>query len=338
MPSTRFKVIFAGPLVSFQDGGRPGHMRYGVPSSGPMDRLAHTTANIAVGNTSTPTAIEVSMGGIVLECLAGTTTIAVVGGGFQVECGPIKTESGTVLTVSAGQKLSIRAGRWGSWCYLAFAGTATVDQWLGKTATHSQSGFGGGLLRSGQEFDVEDAIVAEDREGDIPPFSSTIDSEQVRVVRGPQDQHFSKEAMERLFNSEFSLTSSYDRMGVRLDGPTLNMDSSLSIPSEPILKGSIQVAGDGVPTVLLADHQTTGGYPKIATMISSDMHKFVQLRTGDTIRFKEIEPEDAIILARSIAIELESYYAFVAKSKGTLGQRLMQQNLISGVLNAQKYE
>ena len=334
MPSTRFRVIFAGPLVSFQDGGRVGHMRYGVPASGPMDQMAHTTANLAVGNTRTSTAIEVSMGGIVLECLAGTTTIAVVGGGFQVECGPRKTESGTVLTIAAGQTLSIRAAHWGSWCYLAFAGIATVDQWLGKTATHSQSGFGGGLLKSGQVFDVENTKVAEDREGDIPPFSLTTDSEKVRVVRGPQDQHFSQEAMELLFNSEFVLTSSYDRMGVRLAGPSLNMDSSLSSPSEPILKGSIQVAGDGVPTVLLADHQTTGGYPKIATMISSDMHRFVQLRTGDTIRFEEIEADDSIILARSLATELESYYEFVAKSKGTLAQRLMKTNLISGVSNA----
>jgi biotin-dependent carboxylase-like uncharacterized protein len=338
MLSAKFKVIFAGPLVTFQDSGRPGHMRYGVPSSGPMDQLAHATANLAVGGSKNSTAIEVSMGGVVLECMSGTATIAVVGGGFQVECGQLKTDSSKVLTISAGQRLSIRAGQWGSWCYLSFAGVASVEQWLGKTATHSQSGFGGGFLKAGQEFEVEAAVVAQDREGEVPPFSSNTGVKHVRVVRGPQDQHFTPKAIEALFNSEFVLTGAYDRMGVRLDGPALNMDSSLSIPSEPILKGSIQVAGDGVPTVLLADHQTTGGYPKIATIISTDMDDFVQLRSGAKIRFKEIEVDEAICLARNKAIELDAYFDSIAKPNGTLAQRLLQHSLISGAVTGDEDE
>ncbi|MFT6309322.1 MAG: allophanate hydrolase [Halioglobus sp.] len=303
-----------------------------------MDHLAHASANLAVGRSKSSTAIEVSMGGIVLECMTGTATIAVVGGGFQVECGHLKTDSSKVLTISAGQRLSIRAGQWGSWCYLSFAGFASVEQWLGKTATHSQSGFGGGLLKAGQEFEVEDAEVAESREGEVPPFSSKTSIKHVRVVRGPQDHHFSSEAIKTLFNSEFLLTGAYDRMGVRLDGPALHMDSSLSIPSEPILKGSIQVAGDGVPTVLLADHQTTGGYPKIATMISTDMDDFVQLRSGDKIRFKEIEVDEAISLARNKAKELDTYFESIAKPKETLAQRLLQHSLISGAVTGAEDE
>ena len=100
----------------------------------------------------------------------------------------------------------------------------------------------------------------------------------MRVVLGPQDQHFTTDAKRLFLSAEFALTDAYDRMGVRLQGPALTIYGSLSMPSEPVLKGSVQVAGDGVPTVLLADHQTTGGYPKIATVLACDLDEFVQLR------------------------------------------------------------
>lgn len=308
MSSAKFRIINTGPLVTFQDSGRPGNMRFGVPASGPMDQTSFVSANLAVGNSKDATAIEVSMGGLQLECLSGTTTLAVVGSEFHVDLEGVDQSAGVVLTIKSGQTLTIRPGKSGSWCYLTFSGELDAAQWLGKTATHSQSGFGGGTLKSGMEFTVQKAELKENLEGEIVPFKYRPFDGYARVVLGPQDHHFLPDAISSLMSSDFTLTTGYDRMGMRLDGPPLQMEGSLSIPSEPIIRGSIQVAGDGAPTILLADHQTTGGYPKIATVISSDLDRIVQLRPREKLRFKAISSEDAIKLARIRAIELKYYF------------------------------
>ena len=315
MTTAQFRVVHAGPLVTFQDGGRPGHMRFGVCASGPMDRVSFTSANLAVGNPQMETVVEVSMGGLVLECLSGTVTMAVAGGEFQLEINGRKSKSGKVFTLRAGETLSIRPNRFGNWCYLSFAGVVSAKKWLGHTATHAPSGSGGGALISGQEICVQNCRVFDHKEGRIPQFSSGSPGRYFRVVLGPQDQHFSSAAKNLLLSSEFSLSDAYDRMGVRLNGPALLAGESLSIPSEPLLKGSIQVSGEGVPTVLLADHQTTGGYPKIATLISTDIDDFVQMRVREQFRFKAINPENAIILARTRSIELRSYFKMIDQSQ-----------------------
>lgn len=337
MAAARFRVLFAGPLVSFQDGGRFGHKRFGVPASGPMDRLSHGAANVALGNPSTATAVEISMGGLMLECLSGSVTLAVTGGTFSVEHAGHRTPSWTALTVQAGDKVSIRPGADGSWAYMAVCGQLMTPKWLGHSATHSLSGFGGGSLTSAQEFTVENATVSPAREGDIarPDFADL--NGTARVVMGPQDQHFTSDAIHKFQTTQFELTAAFDRMGLRLSGPTLALKEALSIPSEPVLRGSIQVAGDGVPTVLLADHQTTGGYPKIATVIGDDVGKIAQLRAGDGLRFSAISPAEAIALARDTAAKSAAYYSAIATPRGTLNQRLMDANLISGVVSAQDH-
>ena len=285
MTVTWFRVTNAGPLVTFQNSGRPGHLRFGVGASGPMDCLSYATANRAVGNLQPETAIEISMGGLVLECLSGAITMAVVGGEFQIEVGGQKFASGAVFTVQSGETLSIKPGRLGNWCYLSFAGVVSANEWLGQTATHASTGFGGGALTVGQELCVEHSKVFTHREGIIEPFAARSSNGFFRIVLGPQDHHFSPEAKQLLLGSEFSLSGAYDRMGVRLTGPALPLGDSLSIPSEPIIKGSIQVSGDGVPTALLADHQTTGGYPKIATLISTDIDEYCSNAIAQKISF-----------------------------------------------------
>ena len=121
-------------------------------------------------------------------------------------------------------------------------------------------------------------------------------------------------------------------MGVRLEGPPLSLSSALSIPSEPIVRGSLQVSGDGVPTLLLADHQTTGGYPKIATVISADVGAISQLRSGDSLKFQAVTPKHAIDLAREHAKQVMDYLDLISQPRGSLTDRLMSQNLISGVV------
>ena len=298
MGSAGFIVTQVGPHVSIQDSGRPGLMRFGVPVSGPMDRTAFTIANAALGNATVPPGIEISMGGLQLDCVEGSVTIALAGGGFQAEIDGSSFGSWAVSTVSAGSRLVVKPGPWGSWTYLVFAGNLQAKRWLGSAATHSQSGFGGGRLALGQRLVVENAEVRPDRCGAIPCPVFARPRASLRIVLGPQDRFFAADTMGALLWRPYSLTDAYDRMGVRLAGPSLPPVGKLDMPSEAIVRGSIQVAGDGHPTVLLADHQTTGGYPKIATVIADDVDGFVQLRSRHQVVFESITPHMAIEAAR----------------------------------------
>ena len=333
MRDAHLHVQFAGPLVTIQDAGRPGHLRYGVAASGPMDRIAFAASNAALGNPPGATAIEISLGGLSLECRSGDVTVAVAGGDFGVEHAGAKMSGWSVFTLHQGETLNVRAGNSGSWTYLAFAGQLQADTWLGHTATHSTSGFGGGSLSAGQDLMVHMADVREDREGDIERPDLFAEREAFKVVLGPQDQWFQEEAIETFLGTEYHLTDSYDRMGVRLDGGKLPLKDALSIPSEPIIRGSVQVSGEGVPTILLADHQTTGGYPKIATMVSMDTDRLTQLRSRQSLRFRSVSASDALHEKRAFNQRLADYLARISVSHGTLLERLMRENLISGVVS-----
>lgn len=329
MSDAAFSVIFAGPLVTLQDAGRPGNMRFGVPTSGPMDQLAFEAAHAALGNPPGQTAIEISLGGLTLECTHGAITVAITGGDFVVEHAGQKARSWTVLTLQTGDRLTVRAGDSGSWAYLAFDGNLQSAKWLGSHATHSNSGFGGGTLRSGQELTFTNAHVRDDRLGDVarPDISA---HGPMRVVIGPQDQHFATDALGHFLGDTYMVTDAYDRMGMRLSGPALNIEGALSIPSEPITRGAVQVSGDGIPTVLLSDHQTTGGYPKIATVISCDLGRLAQHRSGQTLRFTSINSQQAIASTRDYLLRKSTYLAEISVARGSLEQRLMQENLIHG--------
>lgn len=331
MSDAVFSVSFAGPLVTIQDAGRPRNMRFGVPASGPMDRLAFDAANAALGNVAGPTGIEVSLGGLTLTCTEGAVTLAVTGGDFIVDHAGQKYASWVVLTLQSGERLSIRSGNTGSWAYVAFAGNLQSETWLGSQATHSTSGFGGGTVQTGQKLHVEDAILCDDRLGNIakPEF---IKDGPVRVVLGPQEKYFSEETLEQFCAESFKVSGAYDRMGMRLDGPRLPLNGALSIPSEPIVRGSVQVSGDGVPTVLLADHQTVGGYPKIATVLSSDTDRLSQYRAGQSMNFTSISSDVALSEARAFYAGRRRYLEEVSTPRGSLAQRLMRENLNHGCI------
>ncbi|MCQ0969623.1 biotin-dependent carboxyltransferase family protein [Paracoccus sp. TK19116] len=301
MADAVLQIGHAGPHASWQDAGRPGRMRFGVPASGPMDRIAYAAANRALGNPDGQPAIEISLGGLRLVCLSGEIGIAVAGGGFVVETGEIVTGSWSVLNLAAGETLSIRPGPWGCWTYLGFAGRPDVAHWLGSAATHALSGLGGGALQPGQTLTIADAAPGPAAARRIPCPVWARPQDELHVVIGPQDRFFPPEAIEALSAQAFALTDAYDRMGVRLSGPLLTPLNSLSIPSEPVLRGSVQVSGDGVATVLLADHQTTGGYPKIATIIDADLDGFVQLRPHDPVAFRKVTADRALQIARQRA-------------------------------------
>ena len=330
MSDVEFSISFAGPLVTFQDIGRPGNMRYGVSASGPMDIVSFEAANAVLGNDTKQTAIEISLGGLILQCHEGSITLAITGGDFLIEYQGQKISSWTVLTLQKGERLSVRAGKSGSWAYLAFSGKLNVNDWLNSSSTHSTSGFGGGVLKTGQKFTLTDVSNQANRIGPIlkPNFYT---NDLIHAVLGPQDQYFMNTAIKIFSNSIFKVSDNYDRMGMQLTGPKLELKSALSIPSEPVVKGSIQVSGDGIPTILLADHQTTGGYPKIATVISSDINRLVQFRSNQSVKFVLINSNEALQKTRKFLDMKDKYLEKISISRGTLEQRLMSENLIGGI-------
>lgn len=309
MSNAVFTVAEVGPLVTVQDAGRRGLLRFGVTESGPMDRGSFALANLALGNAAALPAIEISMGGLTLECIEGAVTFAIAGGGFRIAVDQAAFGSWNVATIRAGSRLVIKPGHWGSWTYLAFAGHLQSKRWFGSAATHGPTGLGGGRLKVGDRIVVVDAGLREERNGEIPYPVSARPRNAVRVVLGPQDRFFARASIDLLLSETFTLTDSYDRMGVRLRGPSLKPDATLDMPSEAIARGSIQVSGDGVPTVLLADHQTTGGYPKIATIISDDLDGFVQLRPHNQVTFTSITPAAAVQSTRTRRHTYEQFLA-----------------------------
>ena len=299
MTTCKLEIIHAGPQVSLQDQGRFGLLRYGVPESGPMDRFAFAIANSALGNPAGATAIEISVGGLTLLCTQGLCSFAIAGGNFLGRIDEQPLPAWCVAVLQSGETLRIRPGRWGSWCYLAIAGNIETKQWLSSAATHGPSGLGGGNLLTGGQLTVQNAATRPHRHATLTCPVSARPRHKIRVVLGPQDRFFSPDTQHAFLANPFALSDAYDRMGVRLNGPLLRPDAALDMPSEGICRGSVQVAGDGVATVLLADHQTTGGYPKIATILADDLDSFVQLRSRSTVMFESVTPQAAIAATRT---------------------------------------
>ncbi len=308
------KVVFAGPYVSIQDGGRQGYMRFGVPRSGPMDRLGFATANLALGNDPAAAGIEVSAGGLTLECVEGAVGLAVAGGGFLTELAGQTAPGWRVATIEAGQRLVIRPGRWGAWTNLAFAGRLAAREWLGSAATHALSGFGGGRVATGQRLEIEDARAVAPRDLPLPVLARF--TGLAHVVMGPQDHFFDAAAREAFLHGDWSLSNAYDRMGMRLSGPVIKPAAALDMPSEGIMRGAVQVAGDGVPVVMQADHGTTGGYPKIATVLDSDLDAFVQGRPRQPVHFRLVTPAQAVAIARTRHAAVARYLAGIRREAG----------------------
>ncbi|MEZ5798877.1 MAG: biotin-dependent carboxyltransferase family protein [Paracoccaceae bacterium] len=301
------EILRAGPHVTLQDAGRPGLMRFGVPASGPMDRKALAIANAALGNPPGATGIEVSPGGLALACRKGPVSLALAGGGFIGSHNDLPVGSWSVLTLHPGDRLTLRPGPWGSWCCIAVAGQIQSRTWLNSASTHAPSGFGGGVLAQGQTLQVTDPRRHADATIPCPVWARP--RQRLHVTLGPQDHLFAPDTLALFLAAPFRLTPAFDRMGLRLAGPGIAPQGALGIPSQGITRGAVQVAGDGVATVLLADHQTTGGYPKIATVLSDDTDGLAQLRPGDALRFIAITPEQAITLARQRALATRRWLA-----------------------------
>ena len=330
--NAKLLVEAAGPLTTVQDVGRRGVMRFGVPRSGPIDRLAFAAA-IAAAQPTEGTAIEISLGGLTLACTEGKIGFALCGGGFTAEIDGRPFGSWCRVALSAGQRLRVRQGN-GNWGYLAFSGSASAAPWLGSRSTHALSGLGGGTVRVGDSLEFQAAQALPPTALEVPALAAPDVS--VGIIIGPQDRYFAADAVERLCDAPFIATGTFDRMGRALEGPPL-IPQRLDMPSEPAARGCLQIAGAGQMTVLLADHQTTGGYPKIATVIGADIDRLAQLQAGTAFKFETVSLHEAVRRLQAYA----DYSADCLRRlvpAGDLAERLREANLIGGVFDALSVE
>ena len=330
MTIARLRVEQAGPLTTIQDAGRFGHLRHGVTWSGPVEPLGFAAANAALGNAPGTAAIELSHGGIALRCLEGSVRLALAGGDFSATIDGQALGSWTTGVLNAGARLVIRDGSDGNWATLAFAGALETRRWLGSAATLALAGLGGGRIEPGATLTIDSAPITDAASRAITP--PPIEIGPLRVVPGPQSQFFAPETAALLTSAEFIAGPAFDRMGLVLSGPPLS-PRDLTMLSTPVIRGGIQINGAGTPTILLADHQTTAGYPRLATVISADLPRAAQARPGTSLRFAAVTVAEAVAIARDTATRRRQWLAQVADTRSLL-DRLLGSNLIDGVVNA----
>jgi len=292
-------VVDAGLLTTVQDLGRPGYQRLGIPPSGPLDRPAFVLANRLVGNPDGAAGLELTLRGPRLEarreCLVAVTGADM---GFTVNGQP--AAAWTAVRLAAGDVLGFRMVTAGCRAYLAVAGGLDLAPALGSRATYLRGrlgGLDGRPLQKGDGLPVGAPSGSLDRlegrsvaEAGRPAYAAEV---ECRVVLGPQDDRFTPDGLAAFLDGPYEVTPQADRMGYRLKGPVITHARGHDIISDGIPLGGIQVPGEGQPIVLLVDRQTTGGYTKIATVISTDIARIGQTRPGHRIRFRRVTLADA---------------------------------------------
>jgi biotin-dependent carboxylase-like uncharacterized protein len=331
--STGLRILAAGPGITIQDGGRHGFLRFGVTAAGPMDPLAHGTANHALGLPREAATIEVSIGGVELGAEGEAVTVAIAGGAFNITIDGRSLPPAAVVRLVPGAKLSIRPGVAGSWCYVAVAGHLQLQPTLGSVSIHTRSGLGGRALAAGDMLTVSETFHIPDV-GDVAAIDAPWlqrPGEIIRVVLGPQDDYFDAAQIAAFVAGPWEVSSRSDRMAYLLEGPQLTHAKGFNIVSDGIAMGAIQVPGDGKPLVLMADRGPTGGYPKIANVISADLGALAQLRAGAKLRFAVVTIDEAV-RARKAEAELLSQPITLTPLMRTdfPSEFLLSRNLIDG--------
>ena len=291
-------VVKPGMLTTVQDAGRWGFQARGVPVAGPMDPVSHRLANALVGNSRDAALLEVTLLGPELE-FEDERLVAVTGADFDLVLDGRPARPHAPFTVSAGSHLRFGARRLGARAYLAVSGGITVALTLGSRATHLVSAMGGvagRALIAGDRLPLGDpsrpqgmALAPQDALAPLPDRHASL-----RVLPGPQADYFTPDALDLLQSAPYVVASNSDRMGFRLEGPRLTHARGADIISDATPLGVLQVPASGQPILLMADRQTTGGYPKIATVIAADLTLAGQLAPADTIAFVVCTPRDAL--------------------------------------------
>jgi biotin-dependent carboxylase-like uncharacterized protein len=303
---TTLSVIAADAVTSVQDGGRRGAQRFGLPPSGAMDLVSLAVANVLVGNAAFAAAIEIGPFGAAFTARGGAIRVALTGATRQMTLAGQPVLPWRSLVIAEHDVLTVGPARGGVFSYLAVEGGVPGAPVFGSLSVTSRASVGSPfprVLAAGDDLPVA-AILPLRSERGSPPFPQ--EAGPIRVVPGPQDDEFSPAAMTNLLDADWTVAAASDRMGYRLDGPPLVHIHGHNIVSDGTVTGSIQVPGSGQPIVLMPDRGTTGGYPKLATVISVDLGRLAQSVPGQRLRFAAVSVEEAQALARRRAAEIAS--------------------------------
>ena len=301
-------VLSPGLLTTVQDMGRVGYQQFGVSVSGVMDPRSAALANILAGNGPGEAVLECTMMGPKLR-FDRACVIAITGGDLGPTLDGQPVPGYRALAVRAGQVLGFTAPKTGCRAFIAFSGGLDIPLVMGSRSTDLKARLGG---LQGRKLEKGDAIGfrapvealprMEDRA--LRPEFAPQPVYTLRVVLGPQDDAFTQDGLRTFLTGAYTVTPEFDRMGCRLSGPAIQHRQTADIISDGIAFGAVQVPSSGAPIIMLADRQTTGGYTKIANVITADFRILAQLKAGDKVRFAEVSVEEAqnILLARRAAL------------------------------------
>lgn len=302
-------ILSSGPCTTIQDHGRTGFQAFGVPEGGAQDYDALVTANWLVGNAAHAGGLECYGGGLefTADCSLAIALSGTARGSLNVTAadGAVAEHgAGRTVFIRAGDRISLAPMRDSNLAFISLSAEIDLPRIYGSQSTSVNARLGGLDGRRFADGDRLPLIPVKDRPAprilsDCAAFFAC--PERLRVVLGPQDYAFDSQQTERLLDTNWTLTSKMDRMGVRLKGPQILHKHSADILSDGIVKGAIQVPGDGQPIIMMADHQTTGGYTKIACVISADLGALARLHPNRTVRFQAVTQQEAEALARQHA-------------------------------------
>lgn len=339
------RIVDPGLQSTLQDLGRHGFQRLGIPVSGALDWVSLRAANLLVGNPQGTAAIEMSLVGPTLEVAADSVRLVLsgTGAGFEIvlpdsepEPRRLRVPSLQSVTLRRGQRLRIAGFGDTAAAYLAVEGGFDIAAVLGSLSTHWRAHVGpldGRKLAAGDLLPLKFERAADREERRLTSIGQAR-PQKFRVVLGPQDDKFTPEQIATFLGSTYHVSRDADRWGLRLDGPVLA--HQISIISDAIAPGSIQVPAGGQPLVLMADRATTGGYPKIATVISADLPALGRLTPGAPVAFAAVTVAEAEVARRKLEAQLlslaDNLEAVRAATEIDTG-RLLSENLISGVVD-----
>jgi len=288
-----FEVINPGILTTVQDLGRPGYMRFGIPASGAADRFSAQAANLLVGNGPEAAVLETVLFRLELLALADLA-LAVTGGDLSPEVNRKPLPMGESVFLRQGDRISFRGRKRGFRAYLAVQGGFGGIRFLGSRSVFAR-GLMGNPLRAGEILEAGSAAARPPYPGPLPAglLEGFPGGTAFRVILGPQQDRFSPQGVEAFLSSEYTVSSASDRMGYRLQGPKIGHVAGADIISESIARGAVQVPGDGLPIIMLWDAQVSGGYAKIANVISADLDGLAQIMPGEKLRFSAVSMEAA---------------------------------------------
>ena len=290
-------VLNPGVLTTVQDKGRVGYQQFGVPAAGAVDPRSVAVANIILGNPEDEAVLECTMMGPQLRFDAANC-VAITGGDLQPTLDGQPIKSYAAIPVAAGQTLRFKGPKTGCRAYIAFAGGLDVPLVMGSRSTYMKGKIGGVEGRKLQKGDVIGFRAPKDelngmRHRFISPEFVPFPVYTLRVVMGPQDDAFTQAGIDTFLGETYTVTPEFDRMGCRLEGAQIAHINTGDIISDGISFGAIQVPSSGKPIIMLADRQTTGGYTKIANVITVDFRILAQLKAGDKVRFEKVSVQQA---------------------------------------------